>query len=187
MKNPYQLLREAREPLKARPGNIQKLDSEYVRCGTCSIFILTESIANYRHISVRQHHTKGDWAEEIRYLLTEIYPEHVKIILVMDNLNTHTKASLYQNFPVEEAAALANRHEINYTPKHGSWLNIAEIELNAMTRQCLDRRIDDIQKLSEELSAWDSKRNLNRRSVNWHFTAEDARLKLCSLYPKFDS
>lgn len=117
MKNPYQLLREAREPLKARPWNIQKLDSEYVRCGTCSIFILTESIANYRHISVRQHHTKGDWAEEIRYLLTEIYPEHVKIILVMDNLNTHTKASLYQNFPVEEAAALANRHEINSLQK----------------------------------------------------------------------
>lgn len=105
----------------------------------------------------------------------------------MDNLNTHTKASLYQIFPAEEVAALANRLEIHYTPKHGSWLNIAEIELNAMTRQCLDRRIDAIQKLSEELSAWEDRRNLNHRSVNWHFTAEDARIKLCSLYPKFGS
>ena len=105
----------------------------------------------------------------------------------MDNLNTHGKASLYQNFPAEEAAALANRLEIHYTPKHGSWLNIAEIELNAMTRQCLDRRIDDIQFLSEELSAWESKRNSNGKTVDWHFTAQDARIKLRSLYPKFDS
>lgn len=184
---PYQLLGEAREPLEIRPGDTKKLDSEYIRCGTCSIFVFTETLADYRHVSVRRQRTRQDWAEEIRYLLTEIYPEHEKIILVMDNLNTHTKASLYQSFPAKEAAALANRLEIHYTPKHGSWLNIAEIELNAMTRQCLDRRIDDIQKLSEELSAWESRRNLNRRSVNWHFTAEDARTKLRSLYPKFDS
>ena len=105
----------------------------------------------------------------------------------MDNLNTHTKASLYQTFPAEEAYELAKRLEIHYTPKHGSWLNIAEIELNAMTRQCLDRRIDDIHKLEEELSIWESRRNMSRRSVNWHFTTEDARIKLRSLYPKFDS
>ena len=184
---PYQLLGEAREPMGARPGDIKKLDSEYVRCGTSSIFVFTEPLANYRHVSVRKQRTKKDWAEEIRYLLTEIYPNHEKIILVMDNLNTHCKASLYQNFPAGEAAALANRLEIHYTPKHGSWLNIAEIELNAMTRQCLDRRIDDIQCLSEELSAWESKRNSNGKSVDWHFTAEDARIKLRSLYPKFDS
>lgn len=184
---PYQLLGEAREPLEIKPGDVKKLDSEYIRCGTCSIFVFTETLADYRHVSVRRQRTRQDWAEEIRYLLTEIYPEHEKIILVMDNLNTHTKASLYQSFPAQEAAALANRLEIHYTPKHGSWLNIAEIELNAMTRQCLDRRIDDIQKLSEELSAWESRRNRNRRSVNWHFTAEDARTKLRSLYPKFDS
>ena len=184
---PYQLLGEAREPLKIRCGNNKKLDSEYIRCGTCSIFVFTEPLANYRHISVRKQRTKRDWAEEIRYLLTEIYPEHEKIILVMDNLNTHSKASLYQNFPVEEAAALAKRLEIHYTPKHGSWLNIAEIELNAMTRQCLDRRIEDIQYLSKELSAWESKRNLNSKTVDWHFTSQDARIKLRSLYPKFDS
>ena len=184
---PYQLLGEAREPLEIRCGNNKKLDSEYIRCGTCSIFIFTEPLANYRHISVRKQRTKRDWAEEIRYLLTEIYPEHEKIILVMDNLNTHSKASLYQNFPSEEAAALANRLEIHYTPKHGSWLNIAEIELNAMTKQCLDRRIDDIHYLSKELSVWKNKRNSNGKTVDWHFTAQDARIKLRSLYPKFDS
>lgn len=184
---PYQLLDEARESLEARSGDIKKLDSEYIRCGTCSIFVFTEPLANYRHVSVRKQRTQKDWAEEIRYLLTEIYPKHEKIILVMDNLNTHNKASLYKNFPAEEAAALANRLEIHYTPKHGSWLNIAEIELNAMSRQCLDRRIADIQYLSEELSAWESKRNSNVKIINWHFTTQDARIKLRSLYPKFDS
>ena len=181
---PYQLLGESKEPMKARPGDIK---SEYIRYGTCSIFVFTEPLANYRHVSVRKQRTKRDWTEEIRYLLTEIYPKHEKIILVMDNLNTHSKASLYQNFPAKEATELAKRLEIHYTPKHGSWLNIAEIELNAMTRQCLDRRIADIQNLSEKLSAWESKRNLNGKTVDWHFIAQDARTKLRSLYPKFDS
>lgn len=184
---PYQLLGETREPLPTRPGDTKKTDSEYVRCGTCSIFVFTEPLADYRHVSVREHRTKKDWAEEIKYLLTEIYPDKEKIILVMDNLNTHTKAALYENLPAEEAAALANRLEIHYTPKHGSWLNIAEIELHAMTRQCLDRRIDEIEKLDRELSVWKSERNLHRRTVKWQFTAEDARVKLHSLYPKFDS
>lgn len=184
---PYQLLGESREPLQTRPGDIQKTDSEYVRCGTCSIFVFTEPLADYRHVSVREHRTKKDWAEEIKHLLTEIYPDNEKVILIMDNLNTHTKSALYENFPAEEAAVLANRLEIHYTPKHGSWLNIAEIELNAMTRQCLDRRIDEIEKLDSELSVWESKRNLHRRTVRWQFTAEDARVKLHSLYPKFDS
>lgn len=184
---PYQLFGESREPLQPRPGDIKKLDSEYVRCGTCSIFVFTETLADYRHVSVREHRTKKDWAEEIKYLLTEVYPDNEKIILVMDNLNTHTKAALYENFPAEEAAAPANRLEIHYTPKHGSWLNIAEIELNAMTRQCLDRRIDNIEDLRRELSVWESDRNLHRRTVKWQFTAEDARVKLSSLYPKFGS
>lgn len=184
---PYQLLGETREPLQTRPGDIKKTDSEYVRCGTCSIFVFTEPLADYRHVSVREHRTKKDWAEEIKHLLTEVYPDKEKVILVMDNLNTHTKAALYENFPAKEAAALANRLEIHYTPKHGSWLNIAEIELNAMTRQCLERRIDEIEKLDRELSVWESERNLQRRTVKWQFTTEDARVKLRSLYPKFDS
>lgn len=181
---PYQLIGEAREPLTARPGDIKKLDAEYERCGTCSIFVFTEALAGWRHVSVRERRTRLDWAMEVRYILTEVYPDKEKIILVMDNLNTHTKASLYQAFPAAEAAALANRLEIHYTPKHGSWLNIAEIELNAMTRQCLDRRVDDIDILRPELAIWESERNENCKSVDWQFTAEDARIKLKSLYPK---
>lgn len=181
---PYQLIGEAREPLTARPGDIKKLDAEYERCGTCSIFVFTEALAGWRHVSVRERRTRLDWAMEVRYILTGVYPDKEKIILVMDNLNTHTKASLYQAFPAAEAAALANRLEIHYTPKHGSWLNIAEIELNAMTRQCLDRRVDDIDILRPELAIWESERNENCKSVDWQFTAEDARIKLKSLYPK---
>lgn len=134
---PYQLLGETREPLPLRSGDNRKTDSEYIRCGTCSIFIFTEPLADYRHVAVCEHRIRKEWAEQIRYLLTEVYPEKEQIILVMDNLNTHTKASLYQTFPPEEAYEMAKRLEIHYTPKHGSWLNIAEIELNAMTRQCL--------------------------------------------------
>lgn len=181
---PYQLVGEAREPLAARPGDIEKLDAEYERHGTCSIFVFTETLAGWRHASVRERRTKLDWAEEIRRLLTEIYPDKEKIILVMDNLNTHAKSSLYQAFPAAEAAALANRLEIHYTPKHGSWLDIAEIELNAMTRQCLDRRIADIEDLRRELAKWESDRNENCKTVDWQFTAEDARIKLKTLYPK---
>lgn len=181
---PYQLIGEAREPLTARPGDIKKLDAEYERCGTCSIFVFTEALAGWRHVNVRERRTRLDWAMEVRYILTGVYPDKEKIIFVMDNLNTHTKASLYQAFPAAEAAALANRLEIHYTPKHGSWLNIAEIELNAMTRQCLDRRVDDIDILRPELAIWESERNENCKSVDWQFTAENARIKLKSLYPK---
>ena len=181
---PYQLIGEVREPLPVRPGDAKKLDAEYKRCGTCSIFVFTEVLAGWRHVSVRERRTRLDWAMEVRYILTGVYPDKEKIILVMDNLNTHTKASLYQAFPAAEAAALANRLEIHYTPKHGSWLNIAEIELNAMTRQCLDQRVDDIDILRRELSIWGSERNENCKSVDWQFTAEDARIKLKSLYPK---
>lgn len=182
---PYQLLGEKIEPLSARPGDKQKIDSEYVRNGTSSIFIFTEVLAGYRHVSVREHRTRQDWAEEVKYLLTEIYPEHERIILVMDNLNTHTKASLYQTFPSEEAFELSKRLEIHYTPKHGSWLNIAEIELNVMTRQCLERRIDNLQNLAKELAAWEVSRNADYKTVHWQFTTDDARIKLKSLYPKF--
>ena len=182
---PYQLLGEAREPLSIRPGAKEKIDFEYTREGTCSIFVFTETLANFRHVSVRERRTKKDWAEEVKYLLTELYPDKEKVILVMDNLNTHTKASLYQSFPAEEAFELAKRLEIHYTPKHGSWLNIAEIELNVMTRQCLKRRISEIEKLSQQLSAWEQERNSSKATVQWQFKTADARIKLTSLYPRF--
>lgn len=184
---PYQCLGDVREALPPRPGNNQKIDSEYVREGTCSIFIFTEPLRGWRHSSVRKTRTAFDWAEEIKYLLTECYPDHSKIILIMDNLNTHVIASLYKKYPAQEARSYAKRLEIHYTPKHGSWLNIAEIELNVMTRQCLARRLDSISKVQQELAAWEKMRNEDCGKVMWHFTTPQARTKLLSLYPKFES
>lgn len=183
---PYQLLGEAREPLPMRPGDTRKIDSEYVRGGTCSIFVFVEPLGGVRHVNVREHRTAVDWAEEIRYLVDVSYPDCDKIILVMDNLNTHALSSLYKAFPAPEARRIAKRLEIHYTPKHGSWLDIAEIELNVMTRQCLSRRIDDIGLLRQELDAWESDRNEHTACIHWHFTTDKARTKLTSLYPKFD-
>jgi hypothetical protein len=183
---PYQLLGEAREPLPMRPGDDAKIDSEYTRNGTCSIFVFVEPLRGYRFVNVREQRTAIDWAEEIKYLLTECYPSKSKIILVMDNLNVHAISSLYKKYPAPEARAYARRLEIHYTPKHGSWLNIAEIELNVMTRQCLDRRLDNMEKLASELVAWNTQRNKNIAKVNWQFTTSDARLKLISVYPTFE-
>ena len=183
---PYQLLDESREPLPLRPGDIQKTDSEYIRKGTSSIFVFTEVLAGWRHVSAREHRTAVDWADEICYLLEECYPDKEKIILIMDNLNTHSVSSLYKRYTPEKARALAKRLEIHYTPKHGSWLNIAEIELNAMTRQCLSRRINTLETLQQELNAWEQKRNINQKTVTWHFKTKDARIKLISLYPKIE-
>ena len=184
--NPYQLLGEVRDPLPIRPGDDLKVDSEYERNGTCSIFVFTGPLAGLRHVSAREHRTARDWAEEVRYLTDIMYPDTPKIILVMDNLNTHTLAYLYKTYPAPEARRIAQKLEINYMPKHGSWLNIAEIELNAMTRQCLARRIDSIEHLRDELRAWECFRNDNIAKIHWHFTSEDAREKLISLYPKFE-
>ncbi len=183
---PYQLLDDAREPLSIRPGDILKIDSEYIRKGTSSIFVFTEVLAGWRHVSAREHRTAIDWAEEMCYLLEECYPDKEKIILVMDNLNTHALSSLYKRYAPQKARALAKRLEIHYTPKHGSWLNIAEIELNAMTRQCLARRIDTLEHLQQQLNIWEHQRNENQRTVTWHFTAADARVKLISLYPQLE-
>ena len=183
---PYQLLNEAREPLPMRIGNTQKVDSEYVRNGTCSIFVFTEPLRGFRHTSVREHRTAVDWAEEVKYLVDVCYPEKEKLILVMDNLNTHNISSLYKAFPAPEARRIAKKLEIHYTPKHGSWLNIAEIELNVMTRQCLSRRIGVIDILKRQLLSWEIERNNNICGVNWHFKTSDARTKLSSLYPKFE-
>jgi len=182
---PYQLLDEKRQPIPMKPGKLNCYDSEYIRNGTCSIFIFTEPLANWRHTDVLERRTKKDWAEQIRIVLEDYYPDKKKIILVMDNLNTHTIGSLYEAFEPNKARSLAKRLEIHYTPKHGSWLNIAEIELSVMEKQCLGRRIPDINLLRAELSAWERKRNASAKikGVDWQFTTKDARTKLKRLYP----
>ena len=182
---PYQLLGEAREPLPMIQGSDRKTDSEYVRNGTVSIFAFIEPLGGTHHVSVREHRTVLDWAEEIRYLTDVMYPDAEKIVLVMDNLNTHKPSSLYKRYPAEEARRILKRLEIHYTPKHGSWLHIAEIELHIMTRQCLSRRIAEIGVLRSELSAWETERNTRAAKGNWHFRTSDARIKLSSLYPTF--
>ena len=184
---PYQLLGEVREPLPMRPGDTQKVDSEYMRNGTCSIFVFVEPLGGTRHVSVRERRTAIDWAEEIKYLVDVSYPDCPKIILVMDNLNTHTITSLYKTYPALEARRIARRLEIHFTPKHGSWLNMAEVELNVMTRQCLSRRRAAVDELRQELAAWETGRNKSVARINWQFTTESARTKLISLYPKFDN
>ena len=167
-----------------RKGSKLKIDSEYVREGTCSIFVFTEPLGGIRHSNVRNQRTAIDWAEEIKYLADISYPDAEKIILVMDNLNTHKISSLYKAFPPDEARRIAKRLEVHFTPKHGSWLNIAEIELNVMTRQCLKRRIDNVSKLKSELVCWEETRNTSSSKVNWQFTNNHARIKLASLYPR---
>lgn len=184
---PYQLLEDVRKPLPLRPGDDQKTDSEYKRNGTCSIFAFVEPLGGKHHVSVQEHRTAMDWATEIQYLSDEMYPDAEKILLVMDNLNTHKAASLYKVFPPEQARRILKRLEIHYTPKHGSWLNMAEIELNVMTRQCLSRRIATMDKLKSELSAWEAERNQDTAKIQWHFQTGDAREKLISLYPVISS
>ena len=184
---PYQFLDNVREPLPACPGNNQKVDSEYKRNGTCSIFIFVEPLGGKRYVSVREHRTAIDWVIEIKYLSDIVFPNVKKIILVMDNLNTHKPASLYKAFTPQEARRIIKRLEIHYTPKHGSWLNMAEIELNVMTRQCLSRRIASIEKLKCELSAWEEYRNRNISKIKWHFKTGNAREKFISLYPVLES
>ena len=180
---PYQLLGHAREPIPATPGSDARIDSEYVRCGTCSIFVWDEPLAGRRHVTARARRTRIDFAHEVDRLLSVDYPDAGTVVLVMDNLNTHSTGSLYEAFEPAKAHALAQRLEIHHTPKHGSWLNIAEIELSALTRQCLDRRIDDVDVLNGELTAWENAVNTAQRQVNWHFTTSDARTRLRHLYP----
>ena len=181
---PYQLLAHARDPIPAAPGHDRKEDSEYVRHGTCSIFVWVEPLAGRRRVVAKRQRTRVDWAHEVEHLLTIDYPDAERVLLVMDNLNTHTIASLYEAFDPQTAWALAQRLEIHHTPKHGSWLNIAEIELSALTRQCLDRRIEDLGILNAELAAWQHATNADQRQVNWHFTTYDARTRLRHLYPE---
>lgn len=162
---PCQLLEDRLEPLPMKSGQVLRVDYEYIRNGSCSIFLFTEPLAGWRHVVASHRRTKADWALQIRELLHVHYPKAKRIRLVMDNLNTHTISSLYETFPPSEALALAKRLEIHFTPKHGSWLNIAEIELSALTLQCLDRRIPSMALLQEHLQAWEAQRNAAQKSV----------------------
>lgn len=179
-----QLVGEVHAPIAPAPGRGQIIDHEYVRNGVAEIFLEVEPLAGRRHVAITERRTRQDWAFFIKGMLEERYPQATKIRLVMDNLNTHSAASLYETFPPEEANRLARRLEIHYTPKHGSWLNIAEIELSALSSQCLNRRIPDIQQMRTETSAWQLHRNNRSAAIDWRFTTESARIKLKRLYPK---
>lgn len=179
---PYQLFDDVREPLPVRPGDNQKIDSKYKRNVTYSIFTFVEYLGEKHHVSVHEHRTAIDHAHEIKYMSDEMFPEAKKIIFEMNNLNTYKSASLYKLFPPAEARRIIKQLEIHYTPKHGSWLDMAEIELNVMTQQYLSRRIATIDNLKSELSAWEIKRNQDTAKIRWHFQTREAREKLTSLY-----
>jgi DDE superfamily endonuclease len=184
---PVQLLKDKRKPIAATRNHPMRVDYEYERAGMASIFMFSEPLAMKREVSVREHRTKTDWAVEVESLLRENYSGAEKIILVCDNLNTHTKGAFYEAFPAEEAREIVKRIEFHYTPKHGSWLNVAECELSAMTSQCIkDRRFDGIEFLKREIRAWAEKTNKTQRGINWQFSIEKARNKLKSIYPKIE-
>jgi hypothetical protein len=179
-----QLVGEVTPPLPLAPGRGQILDHEYVRHGVATLFVEVEPLAGRRHVEVTERRTRQDWAHFIKAMLDERYPAALKVRLVLDNLNTHDIASLYDTFPPAEARRLAERLEIHHTPKHGSWLNIAEIELSALAGQCLHRRIPDLASMRREVAAWQRHRNHRGAPINWRFTTKDARIKLIRLYPK---
>ncbi len=181
---PVQLLEDIRSPVPVKPGRIARIDYEYKRIDVVSAFLFTNALQGWRRVSVRQRRTSIDWAEEVKHLLEEVYPDAERVTLVCDNLNTHKLTSLYKAFPAEVALGLSSRLEIVYTPKHGSWLNIAEIELSVFSRQCLNRRIPDLETLRSEAEAWQEYRNKTANRVDWRFTTQDARIKLKRLYPK---
>jgi hypothetical protein len=180
---PVQLTKETRQPIPAAAGRPARVDYEYERNGTAAIFMFIEPKGGWRDVSVRERRTKLDWAHEMRRLLEGRYAGVPKVTLVMDNLNTHTTGSLYEAFPPAEARLLAQRLEIHYTPKHGSWLNIAENELSTLTRQCLARRIATLREMRAHVNAWQRKRNKQRTPVRWRFTLDRARERLRRVYP----
>lgn len=174
---------EVRTPIPAQPGESKKYDSEYERNGVSSIFMFSEPLVGKCFVNVSETRTAVDWAHQIKELVDVRYPGAERITLVMDNLNTHTGASLYKAFEPAEARRIFEKLDIHYTPKHGSWLNMAEIELSVLSRQCLDQRIPDRETLTREVKAWEARRNASPAPVNWRFTTEDARIKLKRLYP----
>ena len=179
-----QLVSHTREPLPLAPGMPLRVDDEYVRHGVADIFMAVEPMAGKRFVSITERRTRVDWAEFMRDVMDNHYPDANIIVLVLDNLNTHGIASFYEAFSPEEAYRLASRLEIHHTPKHGSWLNMAEVELSALTGQCLNRRIGDIETMRREVAAWERDRNNKGTDITWRFTTEEARVKLRKLYPK---
>ena len=172
-------------PIPCAPGRPKRIDHEYIRNGVAEIFIAVEPLIGKVVSKITEQRTRKDWAEFIRHLLVDCYPRAQKLVLVMDNLNTHSLASFYAAYPPKEALQLAERLEIHYTPKHGSWLNIAEIELSALSTQCLDRRFGDLTELKAESAAWEKQRNARKKPVNWQCKTADARIKLKRIYPQF--
>ena len=178
-----QLINEVQDPLRPQPGQAARQDYEYERLGVCNLFICFEPLRSRRHVQVTDQRTAVDWAHFMREVAYAHYPDAKKIVVVMDNLNTHGPGSFYEAFAPDEAKRLAARFEFHYTPKHGSWLNMAEIELSALSRTCLDQRIPDKDALTREVSAWECERNARSVTVDWQFTTDDARIKLKKLYP----
>jgi hypothetical protein len=181
--SPKQLIKETRTPVPMKPGQETRVDFEYERCGVANIFLASEPLKGKRYVNVTERKTKVDWAEFIRKIADEWYSDAEKITLVMDNLATHKASALYEAFPPKEAKRIWDRFEFVYTPKHGSWLNMAEIELNVLMGQCLKRRISNLGIMEKEVTAWQTHRNNKTAKINWQFTNADARIKLARLYP----
>ena len=181
-----QQVKEVRTPLPAAPGQPARYDTEYERNGVSNLFMFFCPLLNWRHVKVTDHRTATDWAHCMRDLVDVHFPDAERITVVQDNLNTHTPAALYVTFPPEEAKRIWDKLEFHYTPKHGSWLNRAEIELSVLSRQCLDRRIPDQETLIAEVAAWEAARNGSGATVHWRFTTADARIKLKHLYPSIE-
>jgi hypothetical protein len=178
-----QLIGEVHETIACAPRRPARMDAEYIRNGVVQIFLEVEPLTGKRHVEATEHRTRKDWAWWIKGMLDQRYPNAVRVRLVLDNLNTHYLASLYETFEPQEARRLAERIEIHYTPKHGSWLNMAEIELSALNGQCLDRRIADLETLQSHIAAWENNRNNRQPKIQWRFSNADARIKLKRLYP----
>ena len=175
---------EVSNPIPMEPGKAERYDTEYERNGVSNLFMMFEPLTGWRHVEVTDHRTAVDWAHQVRFLVDVRHKDAEKVILVEDNLNTHSPASLYKAFSPEEARRIADRLEFHYTPRHGSWLDMAEIELSILSRQCLGRRIPDQDTLRKEIKAWEDKRNESKLTMDWRLTTEDARIKLKRLYPK---
>jgi transposase len=180
---PRQLIGEVRTPIPGKPGKIKQFDTEYKRNGTCVIFMFAAPLEGRRRAEVTEHRTRKEWALQIKKLVDVDFPDAEKIILVLDNLNTHTIGSLYETFLPEEAKRLRDKLEIHYTPKHGSWLNMAEIEINVLVNHGLSKRVPSMQQMKKEVAAWCKQRNKTAKKINWRFSTDDARIKLKRLYP----
>ena len=183
---PRQLIGEEHIPIPLGPGRAERYDSEYIRNGTCLVFMFVAPLKGWRRAEVSEHRTRVDWAHQIKKLVTIDFPDAEKIVLVMDNLDIHSMGSLYKTFPAEEAKRLRDKLEIHYTPKHGSWLNMAEIENNVLVNHGLSRRVPTLEQMKKEVGIWNETRNKTANKINWRFTSEGARIKLKRLYPLFN-